>query len=242
MQLSSCQTLFVGLSWLSVVRCAPPNNPASTVTVYICTSSSSLQVPPNYPTSASSLQVPPNNSTSTPCTSSSFLQVPPYHPTSTSTPCTSSSSLQVPPNHPTSTPCTSSPPSNPVGTFISDICTSPLQHFNTLELSLGKEYCSLFLNISPSTQTGKSIAAAPSCAGDLTFVSPSILDANYICDCPDNYYRYCDHLERIHSTIRCYKLFYSDADTSADYRYNNSSSVSNRLQNIFYVSKHMIVP
>jgi hypothetical protein len=177
MQLSSCQTLFVVLSWLSVVRCAPPNNPASTVTVYICTSSSSLQVPPNYPTSTSSLQAPL------------------YHPTSTSTPCTASSSLQVPPNHPTSTPCTSSTPSNSANTFISDICTSPLQHFNTLELSLGKEYCSLFLNISPSTQTGKPIAAFPSCAVNLTFVSPSVLDANYICDCPDNYYRYCDHLE-----------------------------------------------
>jgi hypothetical protein len=69
----------------------------------------------------------------------------------------------------------------------------------------------------------------------------SILAVHHICSFPDDGYWYCDHFDRSHSGVRCHKLQYRDADASADNRYNDSSSVSNRPNKIFYNSKFAIV-
>jgi len=45
------------------------------------------------------------------------------------------------------------PAKNPASVFISNICTAPTQHFNALELAIGKDFCTLFLHIKPSTKT-----------------------------------------------------------------------------------------
>jgi hypothetical protein len=61
----------------------------------------------------------------------------------------------------------------------------------------------------------------------------SILAVHHICNRPDDGYWYCNHFDRGHSGVRCHKLQYRDADTSADNRYNDSSSVSNRPNKFF---------